>query len=105
MQNVRSPNRRVGFVDSIVFAPLGLLANDRSQNHLMARADWPKSLNDCVHPLPKMLLWTAKALIFPMGRLMQMPNSFHRIASTKKKEVRVLAVRGVLSLLRVRQAR
>lgn len=56
MQSVISPNRRVGFVDSIVFASLGLLANDRSQNHLMARADWPKSLNDCVHPLPKMLL-------------------------------------------------
>lgn len=104
MQSVISPNRRVGFVDSIVFASLGLLANDRSQNHLMARADWPKSLNDCVHPLPKMLLWTAKALIFSMGRLMQMPDSFRRIAATKKKEVRVLAVREVLSLLRVRQA-
>ena len=63
MQNVSSPNRQVGqvgFVDSIVFAPLGLFVNDRSRNHSMARADWPKSLNDCVHPLPRMLYGTRK---------------------------------------------
>lgn len=104
MQNVRSPNRRVGFVDSIIFAPLGLLVNDRSQNHLMARADWLKSLNDCMHPLPKMLSWTAKALIFPMGGLMRMPNSFHRAKVTKKKEVRVLPVHGISLFRRGRQA-
>ena len=99
MQNVRSPNRRVGFVDSIVLAPLGLLVTNRSQNHSMARADWPKSLKDCSHPLPKMLFWTAKALIFPMGGLMQIPNGFHRAEATKKKEIRARPVCG-LSLFR-----
>lgn len=105
MQNVRSPNRPVGFVDSIVFAPLGLLMTDRSQNYLMAQADWPKSLNDCMHPLPKMLLWTVKALIFPTGGLMPLPNSFHRAKATKKKEVRVLPVRGMSLFRRGRQAK
>ena len=104
MQNVTSPNRPVGFVDSIVFAPLGLLMTDRLQNHLMARTDWPKLLSDCMHLLPKMLLWTAKALIFPMGGLMQMPNSFHRAKATRKKEVRVLPVRGMSLFRRGRQA-
>ena len=104
MRNVRSPNRPAGFVDSIVFAPLGLLVTDRSQNHLMARADWLKSLNDCMHPLPKMLSWTAKALIFPIRGLMRMPNSFHRAQATKKKEVRVLPVRGISLFRSGRQA-
>ena len=31
-------------------------------------------------------------------------HSFHRVVATKKKEVRVLAVRGVSLLLRGRQA-
>ena len=81
--------RPVEFVEAIVFAPCGLFVMDRSRNHPVARADGPKSLNDCVHPMPKMLLWTAKALIFPMGGSMRMPNSFHRAKATKKKEVRV----------------
>lgn len=62
MQNVRSPNRLVGFVEAIVFASRGLFVTNRPRNHSVARAAWPKFPNDCAHPLLKMPLQIAKAL-------------------------------------------
>ena len=65
MQNVRFPDRLMGFVEAIVFALRGLFVTDRSRNHSVAQADRPKLLNDCVHPLLKMPLQIAKALSTP----------------------------------------
>lgn len=45
MQNVRSPDHRVMFVQAIVFAPLCRFVTDRLQNHSVARAGRPKLLN------------------------------------------------------------
>ena len=66
MQNVRFPNRLVGFIEAIVFVLRGLFVADRSRNTRWHRppADWSKLLNDCVHSLPKMFLWPEKEITF-----------------------------------------